>query len=200
MTVIVVMAIFGLVTGFSTVRAGHSLPISIVRDFRLKGLAAGSVMLLIGVIGLALVWPLMKEGVRQWALSYVPAYAAGMLVASYARVDKNGASVMGLPGPAWRQIGLAPKLFVAVLLLTGPLYLLVTAFAPTGGPLVTLTCMVVFLVLTIWLQRLAVPCMWSKVFWPGSLLGLLERIDHLITKEEMMARILPTKAERTKVH
>ena len=42
MTVIVVMAIFGLVTGFSTVRAGHSLPISIVRDFRLKGLAAGT--------------------------------------------------------------------------------------------------------------------------------------------------------------
>lgn len=30
-----------------------------------------------------------------------------------------------------------------------------------------------------------------------SLLGLLERIDHLITKEEMMARILPSKAERT---
>ncbi|KLJ13685.1 26S proteasome regulatory subunit N5 [Blastomyces silverae] len=29
-----------------------------------------------------------------------------------------------------------------------------------------------------------------------SLLGLLERIDHLITKEEMMARILPSKAER----
>jgi 26S proteasome regulatory subunit N5 len=26
-----------------------------------------------------------------------------------------------------------------------------------------------------------------------SLLGLLERIDHLITKEEMMARILPTR-------
>jgi 26S proteasome regulatory subunit N5 len=33
-----------------------------------------------------------------------------------------------------------------------------------------------------------------------SLLGLLERIDHLITKEEMMARILPTKTERSKVH
>lgn len=31
-----------------------------------------------------------------------------------------------------------------------------------------------------------------------SLLGLLERIDHLITKEEMMARILPTKGERSK--
>ncbi|OJJ43450.1 hypothetical protein ASPZODRAFT_19543 [Penicilliopsis zonata CBS 506.65] len=32
-----------------------------------------------------------------------------------------------------------------------------------------------------------------------SLLGLLERIDHLITKEEMMARILPTtKGEKTK--
>ncbi|KAK2873760.1 hypothetical protein FQN49_002088 [Arthroderma sp. PD_2] len=32
-----------------------------------------------------------------------------------------------------------------------------------------------------------------------SLLGLLERIDHLITKEEMMARILPSKgSERTK--
>lgn len=33
--------------------------------------------------------------------------------------------------------------------------------------------------------------------WSGnmkSLLGLLERIDHLITKEEMMARIQPTKA------
>ncbi|PGH34776.1 26S proteasome regulatory subunit N5 [[Emmonsia] crescens] len=29
-----------------------------------------------------------------------------------------------------------------------------------------------------------------------SLLGLLERIDHLITKEEMMARILPSKADR----
>ncbi len=37
--------------------------------------------------------------------------------------------------------------------------------------------------------------------WSGSmksLLGLLERIDHLITKEEMMARIQPTKAG--KVH
>jgi 26S proteasome regulatory subunit N5 len=38
--------------------------------------------------------------------------------------------------------------------------------------------------------------------WSGnmkSLLGLLERIDHLITKEEMMARILP-KGERAKAH
>ncbi|KAF2752289.1 hypothetical protein M011DRAFT_463753 [Sporormia fimetaria CBS 119925] len=37
--------------------------------------------------------------------------------------------------------------------------------------------------------------------WSGnmkSLLGLLERIDHLITKEEMMARIQPTKAEKSK--
>ncbi|KAF2867285.1 26S proteasome non-ATPase-like protein regulatory subunit 12 [Massariosphaeria phaeospora] len=37
--------------------------------------------------------------------------------------------------------------------------------------------------------------------WSGnmkSLLGLLERIDHLITKEEMMARIQPTKIEKTK--
>ncbi|EER24382.1 PCI domain containing protein [Coccidioides posadasii C735 delta SOWgp] len=37
--------------------------------------------------------------------------------------------------------------------------------------------------------------------WSGSmqsLLGLLERIDHLITKEEMMARILPSKSERAK--
>jgi 26S proteasome regulatory subunit N5 len=35
--------------------------------------------------------------------------------------------------------------------------------------------------------------------WSGnmkSLLGLLERIDHLITKEEMMARIQPTKVEK----
>jgi 26S proteasome regulatory subunit N5 len=30
------------------------------------------------------------------------------------------------------------------------------------------------------------------------LLGLLERIDHLITKEEMMARILPSKGEKAK--
>ncbi len=43
--------------------------------------------------------------------------------------------------------------------------------------------------------------------WSGnmkSLLGLLERIDHLITKEEMMARIQPTKAPKasksTKAH
>jgi 26S proteasome regulatory subunit N5 len=43
--------------------------------------------------------------------------------------------------------------------------------------------------------------------WSGnmkSLLGLLERIDHLITKEEMMARIQPTKAPKgskaAKVH
>jgi 26S proteasome regulatory subunit N5 len=43
--------------------------------------------------------------------------------------------------------------------------------------------------------------------WSGnmkSLLGLLERIDHLITKEEMMARIQPTKgskgAKAGKVH
>lgn len=38
--------------------------------------------------------------------------------------------------------------------------------------------------------------------WSGnmkSLLGLLERIDHLITKEEMMARILP-KSEGAKAH
>ncbi|KAF2839182.1 PCI-domain-containing protein [Patellaria atrata CBS 101060] len=38
--------------------------------------------------------------------------------------------------------------------------------------------------------------------WSGNmknLLGLLERIDHLITKEEMMARIQPTKMEKTKV-
>jgi len=37
--------------------------------------------------------------------------------------------------------------------------------------------------------------------WSGnmkSLLGLLERIDHLITKEEMMARIQPKKVEKTK--
>ncbi|KAF2022335.1 hypothetical protein BU24DRAFT_338519 [Aaosphaeria arxii CBS 175.79] len=37
--------------------------------------------------------------------------------------------------------------------------------------------------------------------WSGnmkSLLGLLERIDHLITKEEMMARIQPTKIEKGK--
>jgi len=36
--------------------------------------------------------------------------------------------------------------------------------------------------------------------WSGnmkSLLGLLERIDHLITKEEMMARIQPTKTPKT---
>lgn len=42
--------------------------------------------------------------------------------------------------------------------------------------------------------------------WSGnmkSLLGHLERIDHLITKEEMMARIQPTKASKsgkTKAH
>jgi 26S proteasome regulatory subunit N5 len=37
--------------------------------------------------------------------------------------------------------------------------------------------------------------------WSGnmkSLLGLLERIDHLITKEEMMARIQPTKSSKAK--
>lgn len=37
--------------------------------------------------------------------------------------------------------------------------------------------------------------------WSGnmkSLLGLLERIDHLITKEEMMARIQPTKSGKGK--
>ncbi|KAI5282909.1 hypothetical protein KEM54_002482 [Ascosphaera aggregata] len=36
--------------------------------------------------------------------------------------------------------------------------------------------------------------------WSGnvkSLLGLLERVDHLITKEEMMARIQPTKSRKT---
>jgi 26S proteasome regulatory subunit N5 len=40
--------------------------------------------------------------------------------------------------------------------------------------------------------------------WSGnmkSLLGLLERIDHLITKEEMMARILPSsKGDRARAH
>ena len=37
--------------------------------------------------------------------------------------------------------------------------------------------------------------------WSGnmkSLLGLLERIDHLITKEEMMARITPSRSDSTK--
>ncbi len=37
--------------------------------------------------------------------------------------------------------------------------------------------------------------------WSGSmksLLGLLERIDHLITKEEMMARIQPTKVGKVR--
>jgi len=37
--------------------------------------------------------------------------------------------------------------------------------------------------------------------WSGnmkSLLSLLERIDHLITKEEMMARIQPSNTEQTK--
>ena len=37
--------------------------------------------------------------------------------------------------------------------------------------------------------------------WSGnmkSLLGLLERIDHLITKEEMMARIQPVVSEKSK--
>ncbi|CAN9312359.1 unnamed protein product [Alternaria alternata] len=37
--------------------------------------------------------------------------------------------------------------------------------------------------------------------WSGnmkSLLGLLERVDHLITKEEMMARIQPTKVDKSK--
>ena len=33
-----------------------------------------------------------------------------------------------------------------------------------------------------------------------SLLGLLERIDHLITKEEMMARILPSRGDKGKAH
>lgn len=33
-----------------------------------------------------------------------------------------------------------------------------------------------------------------------SLLGLLERIDHLITKEEMMARIQPTRSDMSKAH
>ena len=32
-----------------------------------------------------------------------------------------------------------------------------------------------------------------------SLLGLLERVDHLITKEEMMARIQPTKIDKKAV-
>lgn len=33
-----------------------------------------------------------------------------------------------------------------------------------------------------------------------NLLDLLERIDHLITKEEMMARILPTRSEKARAH
>ena len=33
-----------------------------------------------------------------------------------------------------------------------------------------------------------------------SLLGLLERIDHLITKEEMMARIQPVGDNAVKAH
>jgi len=39
--------------------------------------------------------------------------------------------------------------------------------------------------------------------WSGSmksLLGLLERIDHLITKEEMMARIQPVADNAVKAH
>lgn len=168
MTVIIVMAIFGFVTGFSTTRVAQSLPISIVRDSRLKGMAGGGLMLLIVLIGLTLVWPLMKEGVRQWALGYVLAYAAGMFAASYARVDKNGASVTGPPGPAWQQIRLVPKLFVAVLLLTAPVYLLVTAFTPAGRTLVPLILMAAFLVLTILLQRLRCPACGRRFFGPGA--------------------------------
>src|SRR5260370_18089420 len=124
-------------------------------------------MLVIGVLGLDVVWPLMKGGVRQWTLSYVRAYAAGMLVASYGRVEMNGASITGPRGPACLQIRLIPKLVVAVLLLAGPMYLLVTAFTPAGGPFVTLTCMAVFLVLTIWLQRLRCPACGRRFFGPG---------------------------------
>jgi len=51
MTVIIVMAIFGVVTGFSTVRVAHNFPISIVSDSRLKGMAAGGFMFLIILIG-----------------------------------------------------------------------------------------------------------------------------------------------------
>jgi len=100
--VIVVMAIFGFVTGFSTVRVAQ-LPDQYRADFRLKGLAAAALSADRG-IGLALVWPLMKEGVRQWTLSYVLAYAAGMLVASYGRVEMNGASVTGPSRSACLQI------------------------------------------------------------------------------------------------
>src|SRR3989441_1857821 len=169
MTVIIVMAIFGLVTGFSSVRvAAHSFPVSIGSNSRMKGMAAAGLMFLIILIGLALVWPLMKEGVRQWALSYVLAYAAGMLAGSYGRVEKNGASVTGPPSPAWWRIRIVPRLFVAVLLLAGPLYLVVTAFTPQRGPLVTLICMAVVLVLTIWLQRLRCPACGRRFFGPGA--------------------------------
>jgi hypothetical protein len=164
----IVMAIFGVVTGFSTSRAARGLPLSIGRDPRLVGVATGSVMLLVIVACLATVWSLMRVDIRQWALSYVLAYAAGILAASFRRSEKVSASTTSAPDPAWRHIRTVPRLLVAVLLLAGPLYFVVTAWSSEGGPLVALLCMAVVLVLTIWLQRLRCPVCNRRFFGPGA--------------------------------
>jgi hypothetical protein len=168
MTVIVVMAIFGLVTGFSTVRVGYSLPISIVRDVRLKGLAAGSVMSLIGVIGLALVWSLMKEGVRQWTLSYVLAYVAGMLAASYkeSRQERglgHGAARSGVA--ADRSCSKAPRRGVAP---HRPVVSPGDGVRPDRGAIGHADVHGRISRSDDMAATVAMPCMWSKVFWSGS--------------------------------
>ncbi len=168
MTTIIAMAIFGLVTGFLTTWAGHGLLIGSRRDSHLKGIAAGGLMLLVIILGVAVVWPLMKGDVRQWVLSYVLAYAAGMLAASYRRVDRTDAPFTKPPHPAWQRIHVAPKLLVAVLLLAGPSYLVVTGFTPQAGPLVALIGMVAVLVLTVWLQRVRCPACGGKFFRSGA--------------------------------
>src|SRR5437773_440744 len=162
------MAILGLVTGFSSSRVAHSVPMRIVRDPRLNGVAAGGLIFLILLIALALVWQLMTVDVRRWALSYALAYAAGMLAASYGRAEKNIVTVTGPPNPAWRWIRIVPRVFVAVLLLAGPLYLLVASLVPGAETLITLICMALALLLTIALQRLRCPACGRRFFGPGA--------------------------------
>jgi hypothetical protein len=165
----IVMAVFGLMTGFSTIRVADNIPISSVSNSRLKSMAAGSLILLVMLIGLALVWSLMEQGVREWALSYILAYAAGMLAALRSRIDERSPTpVTGHIGRSWRQIRLVPKLFVAVLLLTVPFYFLISAFTPSGKTWFPLVWMAVFLAITIWLQRLLCPTCGRKFFGPGA--------------------------------
>ena len=128
-------------------------------------------MLLVILVVLALVWPLMKAGARQWVLGYVLAYAAGAIAASYRRIDETGslaARPHGPPDRAWNKLRIVPIVIIGVVLLAGPLYLVVAAFTVEAAPLVALVGMVVILILTILLRRLRCPACGRPFFGVGA--------------------------------